>query len=384
MNRSLQEAGQFSKKQLLSNIRRVVIKIGSQILTASDQNLDKAFMAALAVQVAALRQQGLEVLIVSSGAIAAGRGALGLSDRPKTIPQKQAAAAIGQSRLMRAYEDAFATHGINVAQLLLTRGDLADRTRHLNARATLETLLECGVVPIINENDTVAVEEIKFGDNDNLSALVTSLIDADLLIILTDIDGLYDADPRTHPEAGLIPLVKTVTKELELAAGGSGSTVGTGGMATKLAAAKKAGKSGAATLIVNGREAEILLNALAGKETGTLVLPSQESLTRRKHWIAFTLRPQGRITVDAGAARVLRREGRSLLPSGMVAVEGDFERGACVRICEQGGSELARGLVDYTSSEAAKLIGCNSAQIEEILGYRYGDAIVHRDNLVLL
>jgi len=384
MNKSLREAGHPSKQELLGKIKRIVIKVGSQILTGSDQNLDRTFMAALALQIATARQQGLEILIVSSGAIAAGRGALGLTDRPKTIPEKQAAAAIGQTRLMRAYEDAFAPHGINVAQLLLTRGDLADRTRHLNARATMETLLECGVVPVINENDTVAVEEIKFGDNDNLSALVTSLVDAGLLIILTDIDGLYDADPRQHPQARLIPLVKAVTKELELAAGGSGSTVGTGGMVTKLAAAKKAGKSGAATLIVNGRAPQIILRAIGGEETGTLVLASKESLTRRKHWIAFTLRPQGRITVDSGAARVLRQDGRSLLPSGVVAVEGEFERGACVRICEQGGAEFARGIVDYSGSEAAKLAGCNSSHIEEILGYRYGDEIVHRDNLVLL
>lgn len=384
MNKSLREAGHPSKQELLGKIKRIVIKVGSQILTGSDQNLDRTFMEALALQIATARQKGLEILIVSSGAIAAGRGVLGLTDRPKTIPEKQAAAAIGQTRLMRAYEDAFATHGINVAQLLLTRGDLADRTRHLNARATMETLLECGVVPVINENDTVAVEEIKFGDNDNLSALVTSLVDAGLLIILTDIDGLYDADPRQHPQARLIPLVKAVTKELELAAGGSGSTVGTGGMVTKLAAAKKAGKSGAATLIVNGRAPQIILRAIGGEETGTLVLASKESLTRRKHWIAFTLRPQGRITVDSGAARVLRQDGRSLLPSGVVAVEGEFERGACVRICEQGGAEFARGIVDYSGSEAAKLAGCNSSHIEEILGYRYGDEIVHRDNLVLL
>jgi glutamate 5-kinase len=341
-------------------------------------------METLAAQVAAMRQSGFEVLLVSSGAIAAGRGALGLVERPKTIPQKQAAAAIGQSRLMRSYEDAFAGHGITVAQLLLTRGDLTDRTRYRNACATLETLLECGIVPIINENDTVVVDEIKFGDNDNLSALVTSLVDAGLLIILTDIDGLYDADPRKYPEAKLIPLVKTVSRELELAAGGSGSSVGTGGMATKLAAAKKAGKSGAATLIVNGRETEILLRAVSGDTIGTLVLPSQESLTRRKHWIAYTLRPQGRITVDTGAVRVLCLEGRSLLPSGIVSVEGEFERGAAVRICGPDGVEFARGIADYSCSETARIAGCNSSQIEEILGYRYGDEIVHRNNLVLL
>ena len=368
----------------LPKINRMVIKVGSNTLTKEDQSFDTDFISAMAAQIARLRSDGIEVLIVSSGAVAAGRSALGLEDRPRTIPQKQAAAAVGQSRLMRAYEEAFAIHGLNVAQLLLTRSDLADRTRYLNARATLETLLECGVIPVINENDTVAVEEIKFGDNDNLSALVTGLIEADLLMILTDIDGLYDADPRKSPDARLIPLVRSLTREIELAAGGSSSAVGTGGMATKLAAAKKAGKSGAATLIVNGRAPEIILKGVSGEETGTLILASRESLTSRKQWIAFTLRPKGRITVDAGAATVLHRDGRSLLPSGIIAVEGDFERGSCVRVCGPDGVEFARGITDYSSSEAVKLIGCNSCQIEEILGYRYGDEIIHRDNLVLL
>lgn len=362
----------------------MVIKVGSNTLTKEDQSFDTDFIADMAAQIARLRTEGIEVLIVSSGAVAAGRSALGLADRPRTIPQKQAAAAVGQSRLMRAYEEAFAIHGLNVAQLLLTRSDLADRTRYLNARATLETLLECGVIPVINENDTVAVEEIKFGDNDNLSALVTGLIEANLLMILTDTDGLYDADPRRNPDARLIPLVRSLSKEIELVAGGSSSSVGTGGMATKLAAAKKAGKSGAATLIVNGRAPGIILKGVKGEETGTLILASRESLTSRKHWIAFTLRPKGRITVDDGAATVLRRDGRSLLPSGITAVEGDFERGSCVRVCGPDGVEFARGITDYSSSEALKLIGCNSNQIEDVLGYRYGDEIIHRDNLVLL
>jgi glutamate 5-kinase len=372
------------RQTILKEAKRVVIKIGSQVLTSGDQDLDTSFVCTLAAQVAAARRSGLEVLIVTSGAVAAGRGALGLTSRPKTIPQKQAAAAIGQSRLMRAYEDAFATHGINVAQLLLTRGDLADRTRYLNARSTLETLLECGVVPIINENDTVVVEEIKFGDNDNLSALVTSLVDAGLLVILTDIDGLYDADPRREQGAKLIPLVKSVTKDLEKAAGGSGSAVGTGGMATKLAAAKKAGKSGAATIIANGTVDGIVARVLTGETVGTLILPATTSLTSRKHWIAFTLRPQGRLTVDGGASSVLRREGRSLLPSGILSIEGNFTRGACVRICDQAGSEFARGIVDYASSEIELILGHRSSEIEEILGFRYGDEIIHRDNLVLL
>ncbi|HZV82775.1 MAG TPA: glutamate 5-kinase [Geobacteraceae bacterium] len=372
------------RRHTLKEIRRVVIKIGSQVLTSGDQDLDTSFVTDLAAQVATARKNGLEVLLVTSGAIAAGRGALGLTTRPKTIPQKQAAAAVGQSRLMRAYEDAFASHGINVAQLLLTRGDLADRTRYLNARATLETLLECGVVPIINENDTVAVEEIKFGDNDSLSALATNLVDANLLVILTDIDGLYDADPRKNPEAQLITVVKTVTKELERGAGGTGSTVGTGGMATKLAAAKKAGKSGAATVIANGTVDGIVSRVLAGEDVGTLILPAATSLTSRKHWIAFTLRPQGRVTVDAGASTVLRQEGKSLLPSGIVSVEGNFVRGACVRVCDPEGSEFARGITDYASDEINLILGRRSSEIEEILGFRYGDEIIHRDNMVLL
>lgn len=369
---------------ILNETKRIVIKIGSQVLTSGDQDLDTSFVAALADQVAQARRSGLELLIVTSGAIAAGRGALGLTSRPKTIPQKQAAAAIGQSRLMRAYEDAFANHDLHVAQLLLTRGDLADRTRYLNARSTLETLLECGVVPIINENDTVAVDEIKFGDNDNLSALVTSLVDANLLVILTDIDGLYDADPRKDPAAKLITLVKSVTRDLEKVAGGSGSAVGTGGMATKLAAAKKAGKSGAATIIVNGTVSGIVARALSGDDVGTLFLPAAASLTSRKHWIAYTLRPQGRLTVDAGASAVLHREGKSLLPSGIIAVEGSFVRGACVRVCDHDGHEFARGIVDYSGEEIALILGHRSGEIEEILGFRYGDEIIHRDNLVLL
>ncbi len=369
---------------ILQNVKRLVVKIGSRILTNESQDLDSTFIARLAAQVAELRREGRQVLLVTSGAIAAGRGALGLADRPRTIPQKQAAAAIGQSRLMRAYEDAFAAHGLHVAQILITRGDLADRTRYLNARATLETLLECGVIPIINENDTVVVEEIKFGDNDNLSALVTNLVDASLLVILTDIDGLYNANPQNNPDATLIPLVKTITRELEQAAGGSGSSVGTGGMITKLTAAKKAAKSGAATLIVNGTIPDILTAAVHGEQVGTFFLPASASLSSRKHWLAFTLRPQGRIMVDAGASRVLRQDGRSLLPSGIVRIEGDFERGACVRLCDQEGTEFARGIADYASSELRKILGHRSADIEDILGYRYGDEVIHRDNLVVL
>jgi len=372
------------RSELFKNIKRVVIKVGSRILTGEDGELNRDWMSALAAEVSTLRREGREVIIVSSGAVAAGRSLLGINERPRSIPQKQAAAAVGQPRLMREYEAAFLASGCRVAQILLTREDLADRQRFINARTTLETLLEFGIVPIINENDTVAVEEIKFGDNDNLSALVTNLVDAGLLVILTDLDGFYDADPRKNPEAKLIPVVRAVTKELEKAAGGSGSTVGTGGMATKLAAAKKAGKSGAVTLIVNGTEPQIVSRLFNCEECGTLVLPAAKSLTSRKHWIAFTLRPQGRVYVDAGAGRVLRQEGRSLLASGVVRVEGTFERGACIRVYDQEGIEFARGIADYSSSEAERIMGHKSLEIEEILGYRYGDELIHRDNFVLL
>jgi glutamate 5-kinase len=368
----------------LKNIKRIVIKIGSRILTDEDGNLDRTWISALASDIAVLRKKGMEVIMVSSGAVAAGRTHIGITERLRTIPQKQAAAAVGQPLLMHEYEEAMRASGYKVAQILLTGEDLADRQRFLNARATLDTLLEFGIIPIINENDTVAVDEIKFGDNDNLSALVTNLADAGLLVILTDIDGLYDADPRLKTDARLIPLVRSITKEMERSAGGSGSAVGTGGMATKLSAAKKAGKSGAATLILNGRVAGILLQAMEGEDLGTFFLPEARSLSSRKHWIAFTLRPKGKIYVDAGASRVLRQEGRSLLPSGVTRLEGNFERGAGVKVCDTEGIEFARGVTDYGSGELALILGRKSSEIEDILGYRYGDAIIHRDNLVLL
>ena len=372
------------RRELLRTAKRIVIKVGSRVLTDGAGALDLDRIDGLAAEVARLRSAGRDVVLVSSGAVAAGRPALGLTERPRTIPQKQAAAAVGQTRLMRAYEDAFAARGLTAAQLLLTRADLADRTRFLNARATLATLLEFGVVPVINENDTVVVEEIKFGDNDNLSALVTNLVEAQLLVILTDIDGFYDADPRTHPQACLVPLVKAVTREVERAAGNSGTTVGTGGMVTKLAAAKKASRFGVATLMVNGTVPGIIGRALAGEEVGTLFLPAKRSLTSRKHWIAYTLRPRGRVVVDQGARKVLTGQGRSLLPSGVVRVEGEFERGACVRVCGPDKTEFARGIADYASEEIARILGHRSGEIEEILGYKYGDEIIHRDNLVVL
>ncbi|MEI7815940.1 MAG: glutamate 5-kinase [Desulfuromonadales bacterium] len=372
------------RKELLKTVRRVVIKIGSRVLTDSGGALDMTIIGRICDDIAILRQQGLEVVIVSSGAIAAGRSELGLTDKPHTIPHKQAAAAVGQTRLMHAYEGSLAPHNIKVAQVLLTSEDLGSRQRFLNARATIDALLGFGIIPIINENDTVVVEEIKFGDNDNLSALVTNVAEAHLLLILTDIEGFYSEDPHTHPDATLIPLIKAITREVERAAGSTSSTVGTGGMATKVAAAKKAGKNGVATIMVSGKQHGIITAALRGEQVGTLFLPSSIGVNRRKHWIAYTLKPSGRIVVDDGARNALLKKGKSLLPSGVVRVEGRFERGACVRLYGLDEVEFARGLSDYSSSEADRLIGCKSLEIEVILGYHYGDVIIHRDNLVLL
>ncbi len=372
------------RKDILKNVKRVVIKIGSRVLTDDNGALDLAVIERLCTDIAALRQQGLQVVLVSSGAIAAGRSELGLTEKPKTIPHKQAAAAIGQTRLMRAYENAMSGHGLKVAQVLLTSEDLASRQRFLNARATLDALLGFGVMPIINENDTVVVEEIKFGDNDNLSALVTNVSESELLIILTDIDGYFSADPRTNPDARLISVIHGITREVEKAAGGSASTVGTGGMATKVAAAKTAGKNGVPTIIVPGKKEGIISAVMRGEDVGTLFLPSVEGVNRRKHWIAFTLKPAGRIVVDDGARDVLQNRCKSLLPSGVQKVEGRFERGACIRICGADDQEFARGLSDYSSIDIAKLAGRKSSEIEDVLGYHYSDVIVHRDNLVIL
>lgn len=372
------------RKEILKSVKRVVIKIGSGVLTDSDAALDMAVIGRICCDIAMLRKQGIQVVVVSSGAIAAGRSELGLTEKPKTIPHKQAAAAVGQSRLMRAYEEALLPYQLKVAQVLLTGEDLGSRQRFLNARATIDALLGFGIIPVINENDTVVVDEIKFGDNDNLSALVTNVAEADLLLILTDIEGFYSADPRSNPDARLITLVKSITREVERAAGGSASSVGTGGMATKIAAAKKAGKNGIATIMVCGKCDGIILAAMQGEEVGTLFLPSGEGLNRRKHWIAYTLKPSGKVTVDDGARNVLLHKGKSLLPSGVIQVEGRFERGACVRVCGSDGIEFARGLSDYSSSEISRLAGCKSSEIEKRLGFYYGDVVIHRDNLVVL
>lgn len=373
------------KRALLPRVRRAVIKIGSSILSGP-QGIDRERIGRVVDEIAALRAHGLELALVSSGAVAAGKARLGLSERPKTVPQKQAAAAVGQIRLMAAYDERFGAHGLPVAQLLLTHDDLAHRRRYLNARHTFEELLGAGVLPIVNENDTVAVEEVRFnfGDNDNLSALVATLIGADLLVILSDVAGLYDADPRGNPDARLLPVVEEIRADVEALAGRSGP-LGTGGMASKVQAARKANDAGIACIIADGLRAGVLPRVFdAAQSEGTLFLPAGDRLTRRKHWIAHTLKPAGTITVDAGAHTAISQGGRSLLPKGIVAVGGHFGAGECVAVLSPAGAEFARGLVNYGAAELARIKGLHTSAIEATLQYTVGNEVIHRDDLVLV
>ena len=370
------------RKALLAHVKRVVIKVGSGVISNAD-GLEFDRVAELSEDICHLLDRGLEVVLVSSGAIAAGKGQLGIVGRPQTIPQKQAAAAIGQTRIIREYKETFQTLKHNVAQVLLTRDDLSNRRRYLNARNTVMTLLEYGVTPIVNENDTVVVDEIRFGDNDNLSALVTNLVEADMLIILSDVDGLYDCDPSEHPEAELIPVVERVTPMIEAMGGKATSDLGTGGMRTKLKAAKRAALSGVGTLIVNGRSSNILSKIFKGDEVGTYFLPAQSRLTAKKHWIAFSKKPRGKLLIDEGGQQAVIKHGKSLLPSGICGVEGGFERGDAVRLCDRDGQEFARGVISYSLAETLQIMGKQTAEIENVLGYKYRDEVVCRDNLVL-
>jgi len=367
---------------LLAHVRRVVIKIGSGVISG-ETGLDLARIEGICQDIVALRQRGYEIVVVSSGAVAAGKGDLGITGRPQTIPLKQAAAAIGQSRLMRTYKDAMRPQGVTVAQVLLTRDDLANRRRYLNARNTLMTLLEFGVVPIINENDTVVVDEIRFGDNDNLSAMVTNLVEAQLLVILSDVDGLYDSDPRQNPQARLITEVERISDEIEAMAGDEGGPLGTGGMATKIKAAKRATLFGAGTAIINGCTPHNLRYLFDGHELGTYFLPVRDPIASRKHWIAFTKKPRGKLLLDEGARAAIIDGGKSLLPSGIRSIDGEFDRGDAVRLCTLDGKEFAKGVTNYSSPELLRIIGRKTSEIETILGYKYGDEIVHRDNLVV-
>lgn len=371
------------KQRLLGRVRRVVVKVGSSLLSTAD-GLDHGRILELAREIHALSTRRREFVLVTSGAVAAGRAQLGLRERPKTIPQKQAAAAIGQIDLMAAYKNAFHAHGRQVAQILLTRDDLSHRRRYLNAKHTIAALLESSVLPIVNENDTVVVEEIKLGDNDNLSAAVAALVEADLLVILSDVDGLHTADPRRDPTAKLVGVIEADDSRASRYATGSSSTLGTGGMATKIEAARKAGAAGITTVIADGR-VEGTLGAVLDPEAdcGTLVIPSADRLASRKHWIAFTLRPQGALLLDAGAAGAIRTKGRSLLPSGVRAVEGTFGAGDCVRCLDPDGAEIARGLVSYGSTELRKIRGAHTRDIDSILGYKISDEVIHRDDMVI-
>ncbi len=370
------------RNALLAHVKRVVIKIGSGVISNSS-GLEEDRVAALSTDICHLLDRGLEVIVVSSGAISAGKGQLGITGRPQTIPQKQAAAAIGQTQIILKYKETFQNQTHNVAQVLLTRDDLSNRRRYLNARNTVMTLLEYGVTPIINENDTVVVDEIRFGDNDNLSALVTSLVEADLLIILSDVDGLYDQDPAENPQAELIPLVERITPEIEAMGGKSNGDIGVGGMNSKLKAVKRAALSGVGTVIANGRSANILSRIFSGEETGTYFLPAQSKLTAKKHWIAFSKKPRGKLLIDEGGQRAVIKYGKSLLPSGLCGVEGGFERGDAVRLCNLNGEEFARGVISYSLAETLQIMGKQSSEIETILGYKYRDEVVCRDNLVL-
>ena len=371
-------------KSEFANCQRLVVKVGSSLVTNSGAGLDLDALTNWSRQIAALREQGREVVLVSSGAIAEGMQRLGWKQRPHAVHGLQAAAAVGQMGLVQAYERSFAGFGLRAAQILLTHADLADRERYLNARSTLRTLLALGVIPIINENDTVVTDEIKFGDNDTLGALVTNLIEADALIILTDQRGLFTADPRKDPDAELVPRAQAGHPQLETMAGGAGSAIGRGGMLTKILAAKRAARSGAHTVIASGHESDVLLRLAEGESIGTLLIAPDLPLAARKQWLADHLQVAGTLKLDAGAARALREGGKSLLPVGVSEVEGEFERGEVVAILDDAGRDLARGLTNYSASEARRIARHPSNEIEAILGYIDEPELIHRDNLVLL
>lgn len=362
----------------------IVVKIGSSVLIDEQARLEPEMFAHIARQVSNLMTEGHRVVLVTSGAILAGRAKMKLTLDRDSIPVKQAMAAIGQSDIIRFYEQFFAHYGIAVAQVLLTRDDLENRHRYLNARHTLMCLRDMKVVPIINENDTVMVEEIHFGDNDNLAAMVTPLVDADLLIILSDVSGLYDEDFGLGKRGSIIPVVVRVDERIEALAGGARPGMGLGGMITKVNAAKRAARYGVPTVIADGKERDIILRIIQGENIGTIFLPQEDRLTSRKHWIAYTLKSRGDLVLDGGAVSALVKGGKSLLPSGIVEVRGSFSKGELVVCLDPNGKPLAQGLVNYSSTETDRIKGLHSSQIEEILGYKVTDEVIHRDNMVLL
>lgn len=371
----------MNREARIRQSRRWVIKIGSALLTNDGQQLDDTAIADWVRQILALRSAGLEIVLVSSGAVAAGMRRLGWSKRPQTLAELQAAASVGQAALVQVYEEHFQAGGVHTGQILLTHDDLRDRKRYLNARNTLRTLVQLGVVPIINENDTVVTDEIRFGDNDTLAALVANLIEADLLVILTDQPGLYSADPRSHPDAVLLTEVNAGDPALEAMAGGTGSQISRGGMITKVRAASRAARSGAATIVVGGRAPEVLTQLHQGQALGTYFAPKMARLVARKQWLAGQLQASGALHLDAGAAKVLREAGRSLLPVGVTRVEGQFQRGDLVLCLDPDGREVARGLVNYDWEEAERRKGRPSRDFEGESGEE--TEMIHRDNMVI-
>lgn len=367
----------------IATTRRWVVKIGSALITNEGRGLDTAAIKHWAEQIATLRSQGKEILLVSSGAVAEGMARLGIKQRPRALHDLQAVAAVGQMGLIETFENCFKTHAIQSAQILLTHEDLSNRQRYLNARSTLNTLLKMGVIPIINENDTVATEEIQLGDNDTLGALVSNLVEADALIILTDQQGVFDKDPRKHTDATLIESSAANNQSL-LDVAGTGGTLGRGGMRTKITAAQRAARSGASTLITSGAIENVLVKIAQGEQPGTLLHADTGALAARKQWLANQLNPRGQLTLDAGASKAVSEQGVSLLSIGVVAVSGDFERGDLVSCIDSKGQEIARGLVNYDALEANRIQGLPSEHIEETLGYVDEPELIHRDNLVLL
>jgi glutamate 5-kinase len=364
-------------------MKRVVIKIGSNILASAEQGLNTRRLSAVVKDISDTIDKGHEAVIVSSGAIAAGLKKLGLKEKPKDIRLKQAAAAIGQSSLMWAYEQHFADYNKKVAQVLLTREDIADRVRYINAKNTLLTLMNYSVIPVINENDPIAVDEIKFGDNDMLAALAAGLVEADMLIILSDVDGLYSKDPKKKG-AEIIKNVKSITPDIKKLAGGRGSSVGTGGMYSKLLAARQAADHGIPVVIMSGKRRGLITKLLDGKMVGTYFEPKKQRLSSRKGWIAYGVRSKGAICLDAGAVKALTTMGRSLLPSGIAKIEGHFEVGDYVRCVTKDGKKIAKGLTNYSSKDLERIKGKKTSEIEKILGYKYSDEVIHRDNMVIV
>ncbi len=374
--------GKDYRKSYISSVKRAVIKVGSGVLTGKD-GLKREVIESLVSDICWLWEKGIEVVLVSSGAISCGMKKIGFSKRPSSLSQQQAIAAVGQAELIMTYEEVFSRFGKKVAQILLTRDDINDRKRYLNARNTIFTLLSWKIQPIINENDTVAVDEIKFGDNDNLSAMVTKLTSSDILVNLTNIDGLFDKDPRRHKSARLIKVVEKVDRELLKAASGIPSAVGMGGMLSKLKSAHQLSLGGIPTIIANGLKEGIIRRIFSGEEEGTFFVPRKMTLSSKRHWIMFAKSLKGEIFIDRGAEKAITQNGKSLLPAGIKEVRGNFREGDSVMILNEEGKELGIGIVNYSSSDIRKIAGAKSSEIENILGFKYTDEVIHRDNMVL-